>query len=174
MFRGLNSPSLFTSSGVNLIRDNFPFLLKHFPDFFVCFCTFYVLFPFVAHLNIQILRVFLRLFTTVMGVRSLLSWNATRDGIFKLSRSLGINSKLSIPPAYVAWRAGTTALFLLESVPSPHTLFKNSSTVGEVATVRISSLIVCGFSVHMKVCPTNKNDLFHKIEGLWSHRNINR
>jgi hypothetical protein len=44
MFRGLNSPSMFTSSGVNLIRDNFPFLLKHFPDFFVC--VLYILCPF--------------------------------------------------------------------------------------------------------------------------------
>jgi hypothetical protein len=30
----------------------------------------------------------------------------SRDGIFKLLRSPGINSKESIPPAYVAWRAG--------------------------------------------------------------------
>jgi hypothetical protein len=29
--------------------------------------------------------------------------------------SLGIDSKDSIPPAYVAWRAGTTTLFLLGS-----------------------------------------------------------
>ncbi len=34
-----------------------------------------------------------------------------RDGIFKLLRE-------SIPPAYVAWRAGTTTLFLYY-VPSP-------------------------------------------------------
>jgi hypothetical protein len=31
-----------------------------------------------------------------------------RDGIFKLQRSPGINSKESIPPAYIVWRAGTT------------------------------------------------------------------
>ncbi len=37
------------------------------------------------------------------------------DGIFKLWRSLGIDSKDSIPPAYVAWRAGTTTLFLFGS-----------------------------------------------------------
>ncbi len=30
-----------------------------------------------------------------------------RDGIFKLLRSPGIESKESIPPAYVTWRAGT-------------------------------------------------------------------
>ncbi len=35
-----------------------------------------------------------------------------RDGILKLLRSPGINSKVSIPPAYVAWRAATTTLFL--------------------------------------------------------------
>ncbi len=39
------------------------------------------------------------------------------DDIFKLLRSLGIDSKESIPPAYVAWRAGTTTLFLLGSWP---------------------------------------------------------
>jgi hypothetical protein len=38
-----------------------------------------------------------------------------RDGIFKLLRSTGTNSKESIPPAYVAWRAGTTTLLLLGS-----------------------------------------------------------
>ncbi len=38
-----------------------------------------------------------------------------RARIFKLLRSPGIDSKESIPPAYVAWRAGTIALFLLGS-----------------------------------------------------------
>jgi hypothetical protein len=36
-----------------------------------------------------------------------------RDGNFKLLRSPGIDSKESIPAAYVAWRAGTTTQFLL-------------------------------------------------------------
>jgi hypothetical protein len=41
-----------------------------------------------------------------------------RDGIFKLFRIPGIDSKESIPPAFVAWRAGmTTLLFLLGSYP---------------------------------------------------------
>ncbi len=43
-----------------------------------------------------------------------------RDGIFKILSSLGNDSKESIPPAYrlatgyiyVAWRAGTTTIFL--------------------------------------------------------------
>ncbi len=48
--------------------------------------------------------------------------------IFKILRSPGIDSKESIPPAYVAWRAGTITLSLC-SVPSPHRLFKNSSSV---------------------------------------------
>jgi hypothetical protein len=39
-----------------------------------------------------------------------------RDGIFKLLRSPRIDSKEWIPPAYVAWRAGTTTLFLLGSL----------------------------------------------------------
>ena len=38
-----------------------------------------------------------------------------RDGIFKLLMSPGIDSTKSIPPAYVAWRAGTTTLVLLGS-----------------------------------------------------------
>jgi hypothetical protein len=36
-------------------------------------------------------------------------------------RSPGINSKKSIPPAYIAWRAGTTTLFQIGS--SAHTDF---------------------------------------------------
>ncbi len=40
-----------------------------------------------------------------------------RARIFKLLRSTRIDSKDSIPPAYVAWRAGTTILFLLSSQP---------------------------------------------------------
>jgi hypothetical protein len=34
-------------------------------------------------------------------------------GIFKPVWSPGIDAKVSIPPAYVAWRAGTITLFLL-------------------------------------------------------------
>jgi hypothetical protein len=40
-----------------------------------------------------------------------------RDGIFKRLRSPGIDYKESILPTYVAWRAGTTTLFLLRSWP---------------------------------------------------------
>ncbi len=36
-----------------------------------------------------------------------------RDGIFKLLRSPGIGSNESIPPAFVAWRAGTTTHSLM-------------------------------------------------------------
>ncbi len=41
--------------------------------------------------------------------------DATENGarIFKRLWSPGIDSKELIPPAYVAWRAGTIALFLL-------------------------------------------------------------
>jgi hypothetical protein len=46
------------------------------------------------------------------------SINVVRDGIFKLLMSPGFDSKESIPPAYVAWRADTTILFLLDSKPS--------------------------------------------------------
>jgi hypothetical protein len=38
-----------------------------------------------------------------------------RARIFKRLRSPGIDSKASIPPAYVAWRAGTITLFLLNA-----------------------------------------------------------
>jgi hypothetical protein len=39
----------------------------------------------------------------------------TRARIFKRLWIPGIDSKESIPPAYVAWRASTTTLFLLGS-----------------------------------------------------------
>ncbi len=35
--------------------------------------------------------------------------------IFKILRSPRIDSKESVPLAYVAWQAGTTTLFLLDS-----------------------------------------------------------
>jgi hypothetical protein len=38
-----------------------------------------------------------------------------RDSILKLLKNLGISSKESIPPSYVAWLAGATTLFLLGS-----------------------------------------------------------
>ncbi len=50
-----------------------------------------------------------------------------RARIFKRLWSLGIDSKEWIPPAYVAWRAGT--ITYSSSVPSPHRLFKSSSSV---------------------------------------------
>ncbi len=40
---------------------------------------------------------------------------AFRDGIFKLVRSPGIDSKESISAAYVAWRTGTPTMVLLGS-----------------------------------------------------------
>jgi hypothetical protein len=40
---------------------------------------------------------------------------AYRDRMFKLLRTPGIDSKESVPPAYAAWRAGTTTLFLFDS-----------------------------------------------------------
>ncbi len=46
--------------------------------------------------------------------------------IFKLLRSPGIDSKELIPPAYVAWGAGTKTPFL--PVSCPHRLFENSIT----------------------------------------------
>jgi hypothetical protein len=36
-----------------------------------------------------------------------------RAGTFKRVWGPGIDAKASIPPAYVAWRAGTITLFLL-------------------------------------------------------------
>ncbi len=51
------------------------------------------------------------MFTVDLSKCSTVIW----DGIVKRLRSPGIDSKESIPPAYVAWRAGTTTLFLLGS-----------------------------------------------------------
>jgi hypothetical protein len=39
----------------------------------------------------------------------------SRGGILKLLRSTGIDSKVSIPPDYVARRAGTITLYLFGS-----------------------------------------------------------
>ncbi len=58
---------------------------------------------------------------------------------FKLIRSPGIDYKESIPPAYVAWRAGTTTLFLLGS--QPPRLYENSSTDILSVTKLFGSLI---------------------------------
>jgi hypothetical protein len=49
------------------------------------------------------------------GVSHSLSAKEYRARICQLLRSPRINSKESIPPACVAWRAGTTTLFLLGS-----------------------------------------------------------
>jgi hypothetical protein len=45
----------------------------------------------------------------------------------KLLRIPGIGSKESIPPAYVAWRVGTTTLFLFGSWP-PQVVLKEVET----------------------------------------------
>jgi hypothetical protein len=51
-------------------------------------------------------------------VRNSSQWDTpTRARIFKLVRRPEVDSKESIPPAYVAWRASTTTLFLLGSYP---------------------------------------------------------
>jgi hypothetical protein len=47
----------------------------------------------------------------------------TSSGIFKLARNPGIDSKVLIPPAYVAWRAGKITLFLVGSQASPNRLY---------------------------------------------------
>ncbi len=51
------------------------------------------------------------------SLRSLAGWYDKKSPNFKLSRSPRIDSKESIPPAYVARRAGTATLFLLGSKP---------------------------------------------------------
>ncbi len=50
-----------------------------------------------------------------------------RARILKLLGSSGIDSKASLPPAYVAWRPVTRTLCLLCSQP-PHRMFKNPSS----------------------------------------------
>ncbi len=49
------------------------------------------------------------------GITVILWEKESIDSIFKLLRGPGIDAKESIPPASVAWRAGTTTLFLLGS-----------------------------------------------------------
>ncbi len=73
--------------------------------------------------------------------------NVTRDRIFKRLRSPGIDSKELIPPAYVAWRAGTITLFLL-GFPSPHRLFKNSTSAFYDALQRMEARRLGPFSTH--------------------------
>ncbi len=52
-----------------------------------------------------------------------------RARIFKLLWSPGIGSKEPIPPAYLAWCVGPNGNPIPSySVPSPHRLFKNTST----------------------------------------------
>jgi hypothetical protein len=69
-----------------------------------------------------------------------LSYRPTRARSFKRFWSLGIDSKYWIPPAYVAWRAGTITLFLLRY--SPHRLFKNSVSDGICSSELILGLLV--------------------------------
>ncbi len=76
-----------------------------------------------------------------------------RARIFQLLRSSGIDSKESIPPAYVAWRAGVTTLSY--SVPSPHRLFKNYSTVTYTSHSKNLYSPVCKVSSH-GACFTQK------------------
>jgi hypothetical protein len=52
---------------------------------------------------------------------------------FKTFKEPMNRSKKSIPPAYVAWRAGTITLFSPRFL-APHRLFKNSSTVSSLAS----------------------------------------
>jgi hypothetical protein len=56
------------------------------------------------------------------------SFKFTRARIFKCLWSPGIDFKASLPPAYVAWRAGTITLFLLGAY-SPHRFLKNSGPI---------------------------------------------
>ncbi len=52
---------------------------------------------------------------------------ATSARIFKCLWGPGIDSKEWIPPAYVAWRAGTITLFLLGSYLAPIDFLKISA-----------------------------------------------
>jgi hypothetical protein len=58
---------------------------------------------------------FFRFFNARIKVPVLLVWGANRARIFKLLRNPKIDSKDSIPPACVVWRAGTTTFFLFGS-----------------------------------------------------------
>jgi hypothetical protein len=55
---------------------------------------------------------------SLMQANQLRNRISLRALIFKLLRRSRVDSKDSIPPAYVAWRAGTTTHFLLGSLPT--------------------------------------------------------
>jgi hypothetical protein len=61
--------------------------------------------------------------------RLMVAWCSIR--IFELLRSPGIDSKESIPTAYVSWQAGTITLSF--PVPSPYRLFKKNSKVDNLS-----------------------------------------
>jgi hypothetical protein len=65
----------------------------------------------------QLRRTFLSLYFNVKIVDNYRDIGTHRDGIFKLLRSIGIDSKESIALSLVAWRTSATTLFLLGSWP---------------------------------------------------------
>jgi hypothetical protein len=84
-----------------------------------------------------------------MQHRLLLVWART----FKYLWGPRIDSKEWIPPAYGAWWAGTITLFLY-SVPSPHRLFKNSSSASQKSLHHCTVSLVCCIPVHgTKIAP---------------------
>ncbi len=62
-----------------------------------------------------------------------------RASIFKRLWGPGIDSKEWIPPAYVAWRAGTITLFLIGSAGPPIDCLKiPAQKVGRIFVVELS------------------------------------
>ncbi len=81
---------------------------------------------------------------------------AASDGIFKLVRSPGSDSMESIPPAHIAWRAGTTTLFLLVSQP-PQIVLKFQQCVFKLRATTESTIkegVIVGLSVECLWCCT--------------------
>jgi hypothetical protein len=67
--------------------------------------------------NKHLIMVLCHVFVTFLVLPKMGCNDIQVHGIFKLVRRPRIDSKESIPPAYVAWRVGTTTLFLLGSSP---------------------------------------------------------
>ncbi len=76
-----------------------------------------------------------------------------RDGIFKLLKSPGIDSKESIPAAFVAWRICLSTLFLLGSQPPQIVLKIPAQDIPAAGTDRASKL--------SSPCPTTTLLNFH-------------
>jgi hypothetical protein len=106
----LNDPPFHSPFQLILSALLFPRIASfplHFPHIFDAYFAYSVI---VSPYYPQFLRLFFD--CTVPSCTLSLMPKEPEPEFVNLLRSPGIDSKESIPPAYVAWRAGTTTLFL--------------------------------------------------------------